>query len=170
MDCKWIGAVLIILGCGGFGLALCAQHRAEETSLLRLIRAMDYMACELQFRLTPLPELCRMAGQESSGQVGKVLVSLGMELDSGLDSEVSPALERVLTDFPDLPVRTRSNLNLLGSSLGRFDLEGQKLGLDSVRTACRRDLEELNRNRENRLRSYQTLALCTGAALAILLI
>ena len=111
-----------------------------------------------------------MAGQESSGQVGKVLVSLGMELDSGLDSEVSPALERVLTDFPDLPFRTRSNLNLLGSSLGRFDLEGQKLGLDSVRTACRRDLEELNRNRENRLRSYQTLALCTGAALAILLI
>lgn len=170
MDCKWIGAVLIMVGCGVFGLALCAQHRAEETSLLKLIRALDYMACELQFRLTPLPELCRMAGQESSGQVGKVLSKLAVELDSGLDTEVSSALNRVLADFPELPARTRSNLNLLGSSLGRFDLEGQKSGLDGVRTACRRELEELNRNRENRLRSYQTLALCTGAALAILLI
>lgn len=170
MDCKWIGAVLIMVGCGGFGLALCAQHRAEEASLLKLIRALDYMACELQFRLTPLPELCRMAGRESSGQVGKVLSNLAVALDSGVDSDVAAALDRILTDFPELPSKTRGNLNLLGSSLGRFDLEGQKSGLDSVRGACRRDLEELNRNRENRLRSYQTLALCTGAALAILLI
>ena len=170
MDCKWIGAVLIMVGCGGFGLALCAQHRAEEASLLKLIRALDYMTCELQFRLTPLPDLCRMAGRESSGQVGKVLISLGTELDSGLDSEVSPTLERVLNGFPDLPSKTRRNFDLMGSSLGRFDLEGQRNGLDGVRTACRRDLEELNQNRENRLRSYQTLALCTGAALAIILI
>lgn len=170
MDCKWIGALLIMAGCGAFGLGLCAHHRAEEESLRKLIRALDYMACELQFRMTPLPELCRLAGQESGGQLRRVLTDLARELDTGLDTQVSSAMARVIENFPELPGYTRENLNLLGSSLGRFDLEGQKSGLDAVRCACRRDLDTLNQNRDNRLRSYQTLALCTGAALAILLI
>ncbi len=170
MDCKWIGAFLIIAGSGFFGFSLCAKHRNEEASLMKLIRALDYMACELQFRLTPLPELCRTAGKESGGQVGRALMGLAEELDMGVDSDVAAALDRVLKRSPELPGQTREKLQLLGSSLGRFDLEGQKAGLDGVRTACRRDLDSLNRNRENRLRSYQTLALCTGAALAILLI
>ena len=170
MGSKWIGALLIIAGSGGFGVALCAGHRAEEETLRKLIRALDYMACELQFRLTPLPELCSMAGRESTGIVKKVLSNLATELEMGDDAEVSGAMGRVLQSVGDMPGRTRENLQLLGETLGRFDLEGQKSGLDAVRSACRRDLEELNRDRENRLRSYQTLALCTGAALAIILI
>lgn len=170
MDSKWIGALLIIAGCGAFGLELCARHRMEEETLLKLVRALDYMACELQFRLTPLPELCRMAGKENMGQVGKVLTGLALELESGQDTDVSAAMGRVISGLPQLPMLTREKLDLLGNSLGRFDLEGQKNGLDSVRSACRRDLADLSRNRENRLRSYQTLALCTGAALAIVLI
>lgn len=170
MDCKWIGALLIIAGCGAFGLGLCARHRMEEETLLKLIRALDYMACELQFRMTPLPDLCRMAGGESGGIVKEVLSRLAIELDAAEDSEVSGCLSRVLHGMGDIPKRTEEKLRLLGNSLGRFDLEGQKSGLDAVRSACRRDLEELNRNRDSRLRSYQTLALCTGAALAILLI
>ena len=61
-------------------------------------------------------------------------------------------------------------LILLGRWLGRFDLDGQLKGLDAVRQECRRHLEELNNNREVRLRSYQTLGLCAGAAIAILFI
>ena len=170
MDCKWIGALLIIAGCGAFGMALCAGHRREEDNLRRLIRALDYMACELQYRLTPLPELCRQAAGESGGYVRKALEALAGELDSGITGDVSGAMERVLGNLPEMPHRVQENLNLLGSTLGRFDLEGQKNGLDAVRSSCRKDLEELGRNRDNRLRNYQTLALCTGAALAIILI
>ena len=170
MDSKWIGALLIIAGSGAFGLALCAGHRAEEETLLKLIRALDYMACELQFRLTPLPELCRLAGQECTGVVSAVLTDLSTELEMGDEPLVSGCMKRVLFTVADIPKFTRQNLILLGETLGRFDLEGQKSGLDAVRSACRRDLEELRRNRENRLRSYQTLTLCTGAALAIILI
>jgi hypothetical protein len=48
MILKWLGASLIILGCGGFGLAIASSHRREIQSLKKLIAALDYMECELQ--------------------------------------------------------------------------------------------------------------------------
>ena len=60
------------------------------------------------------------------------------------------------------------NHETAGAYLGRFDLPGQKQGLEEVREACRMELEALGKNRETRLRSYGTLGLCAGAALAIL--
>ena len=70
----------------------------------------------------------------------------------------------------DIPKRTKNALDVMAQSLGRFDLEGQLKGLNLARNVCRRDLEELSVNRDVRLRSYQTLGLCAGAALAILLV
>lgn len=167
---KWIGALLIILGCGGFGFTLAALHRREEHSLRQLIRAMEYMSCELQFQMTPLPDLCRQAGQEQKGALGKVFLHLAEELDSQISPDVSSCMHAALAHSGDVPGKTFDNLKLLGSSLGRFDLNGQLNALESVRASCRSDLEMLTSNRDTRLRSYQTLGLCAGAALAILLI
>ena len=58
----------------------------------------------------------------------------------------------------------------MGSSLGRFDLDGQLLGLEAVRVYCQEQLSEMSKDRDVRLRSYQTLGLCAGAALAILFV
>ena len=69
----------------------------------------------------------------------------------------------------ELPRCVRRNLKQLALSLGRYDLEGQLQGLEMVRQQCRKDLEELESDRFDRMRSYQTLAVCAGAALAILL-
>ena len=59
---------------------------------------------------------------------------------------------------------------MLGTSLGRFDLTGQLNGLEQVRSHCRRELEALAGNRDQRVRGYQTLGICAGAALAILFV
>lgn len=58
----------------------------------------------------------------------------------------------------------------LGRNLGRFDLTGQLSSLRALRAGCEDSLKQLTDNRDNRLRSYQTLGLCTGAALAVLLL
>lgn len=82
MDYKWIGAVLIVVGCGGFGFSLSAEHRHQEKSLRQLIGILDYMSCELQFRLTPLPELCAAAARESGGTLGKLFEVLSQDRKS----------------------------------------------------------------------------------------
>ena len=170
MDYKWLGAVLILAGCGGFGFLLSASHRQEEKALRSLISALDHMACELQYRMTPLPELCAAVGKECPGIIGQVLSDLSQELDSQLSPEVSIAMDKVLSSQEHLPQLSRKNLQQLGLRMGRFDLEGQLKGLESVRSDCRKDLATLETNRDVRLRNYQTLGLCGGAALAILLI
>lgn len=170
MNIKWIGAILIISGCSMVGFSMAAGYRREEKALRQLIAALDYMACELQYRMTPLPELCRTAGAENSGVIRQVLINLASELESQISPDVASCMNAATVLAEDLPKRVREAFRIMGASLGRFDMDGQLKGLEGVRSYCRRELEGMSSNRDTRLRSYQTLGICAGAALAILFV
>ena len=170
MSLKWIGAIMVIVGCGGFGFSLAAAHRREESTLRQLIFALDYMGCELQYRLTPLPDLFRQTAAEQQGCIRDVLLNLSEELDAQVSPDVDRCMQAAISKVEGIPNHTKTALLEMGKTLGRFDLSGQLKGLEQVRSACRTQLEALRVNREPRLRSYQTLGLCAGAAIAILLI
>ena len=167
---KWIGAVLIVMGCGGFGFAIASSHRREFATLKKLISALDYMECELQYRLTALPELCRMAAAENKGIVCDLMLTLANELDSQISPDVSTCMTAALAKHPKFPERAKRLMRKLGGSLGRFDMDGQIRGLENTRQLCRKEMELLSDHRDQRLKNYQTLAICAGVALAILLI
>ena len=170
MGMKGIGALLIVLGCGGFGFSMAMSHRREEFALRQLLTVLDLMESELQYRLTPLPGLLLLAEQEAAGVIKRLLHTLRKELEAQISPDARACMEAALASGSDLPDSVCGALRNLGISLGRFDLPGQLQGLQSTRDECRRALEQLCRNRDNRLRSYQTLGLCAGAALAILLL
>lgn len=170
MNVKWIGAVFIILSCGGFGFFLSTVHKRDERMLMQLLSALDYMQCELQYRLTPLPDLCRQAGNQCGQEMQRLLIRLAEELESQISPDVAGCMQIVLAQSRILPERTERNLRLLGNSLGRFDLDGQIQGLESLRHYCREDLKTLRKTRDEHMRSCQTLGLCAGAALVILFI
>lgn len=166
MSVKYAGALLVIAGCGGFGLSMAAAYRREEQLLRQLRDILQFMYCELQFHLTPLPELCRKAGANTKGGVGKVFLRLADRLEER-SGDVSACMDSAAAS-PELTPRIRELLEKLGRTMGCFDMEGQLRGLEELRSLCIRELEELSTGREDRLRSYQTLALCAGAALVIL--
>ncbi len=170
MRIKLFGIILVLAGCGGFGFKLVSSHIREERALRQLIRLLDYMECELQYHLTPLPSLCRQAAVESEGVLRKVFLSFATGLEDQISPDVAGCMKSALSGAKDIPGHTYKLLELLGKSLGRFDIEGQIKGLEAVRQECRINLQELTENRDVRLRKYQTLGLCAGAALAILLI
>lgn len=168
MSSKWIGAVFVILGCGGFGFGIAGNYRSRERLLRQLLNILENMEAELQYRLTPLPELSRRAAKESAGVLQDVFLNLARELDWQCEPDAAGCMRAALNHCHDLPPCLRRPLRQLGQTLGRFDLSGQIQGLKSVQDTCRRELSRLEHNREVRLRSYQTLGLCAGAALAIL--
>ena len=170
MTGKIIGAVLIIFGCGFWGFSITAGIKTEEHSLRQLINTLDYMQCELQYRMTPLPDLCHMAAQEQKNRIGKFFYHLSTELENQISPDVSCCVRGALSSVPGMPEKTVKALELLGMFLGRFDASGQISGLETVRGFCRSELEAMSVNRDARLRSYQTLGICAGAALAILFV
>ena len=170
MTLQWIGAAMVIGGCGGFGLTLAAGERREIQMLRQLMAVLEEMEWELQYRLTPLAGLCRTGAKATKGKLQRIFLDLAKQLDGRDQAYVSGCMNALLTQQKNLPRSIRRLLTGLGNCLGRFDFSGQLQGLQTVKAGCARELERLERNRDTRLRSYQTLGLCAGAALAILLV
>lgn len=170
MYIRMIGAALIVLSCAAVGYFLVQNHKKEEKAIAQLISVLDYMECELQYRLTALPELCRMAAAENKGIVCDLMLTLANELDSQISPDVSTCMTAALAKHPKFPERAKRLMRKLGGSLGRFDMDGQIRGLENTRQLCRKEMELLSDHRDQRLKNYQTLAICAGVALAILLI
>ena len=170
MPVKWIGAMLVVAGCGGFGFMMALYIKREVAALRQLISAVEFMCCELEYRLTPLPELCRKVSDQYSGSIGTVFRLLAEELEGQVAPDAAFCMGSAIKKTPELPKRTAAALVSLGRTLGLFDLSGQVKGLRGLQEECGYYLEELERDKTQRLRSYQTLGLCAGAALAILFI
>ncbi len=167
MTIKWIGAILIVTGCGGFGFLMASAYRAEEKTLEALCRALEYMSCELSYRMTPLPQLCRSTAQLVTGKIRTIFLLLAQELEQQVAPDAVSCMRAVQASV-NLPNSIQDILTQLGNSLGCFDLSGQLRGIESCLKNAQSNLRYLSDHRQNRLRSYQTLGLCAGAALAIL--
>ena len=85
---KWMGAMLVIAGCGSVGFRMAWAHKQEERLLRDLKNALNCMACELQYRLTPLPDLCRLAGRNLKSPVGETFLRLSRELEQQILPDV----------------------------------------------------------------------------------
>ena len=170
MSVKLLGAIFIVGGCGSFGFSMAAAHRREEKLFRQYLIALEFMECELRCRLTPLPELCRGAAQLVCGTVRSLFLALLEELEAQMLPDARICAGAAAASVGNLPDSLRFQFLELGQTLGRFDLEGQLSGLESNKIRARQVLNRLEENRSARLRSYQTLGLCAGAALAILFI
>lgn len=167
---KWIGAVLIIAACGGYGLLLARHDKREEKALSQLLRILRRMVSELSCRVTALPQLLRQGAADTRGELTTVFLELADQLELRVFADASDCVAVVLRRHPQLPESVCQLLEALGSSLGCFDLEGQLRELEFVQAQCARLLEAHSAGREERIRNFQTLGLCAGAALAILLL
>lgn len=168
MTLKLLGAVLVLAGCGGFGFAMASSYCREEYTLAQLARALEYMSCELSYRMTPLPQLCRNAANAVTGVIHSFFLTLAEELEQQVAPDAQMCMNAALAAYPGLPISVRLQLGDLGQTLGRFDLPGQIRGIEGCLHSAQSAAQELAREKSSRLRNYQTLGLCAGAALAIL--
>lgn len=169
MSLKWIGTVMIVLCCGGFGFRLVSIHRQREKELRDLLAALDLLESELRYRLSPLPDLCCLVANSINGSIGRLFLTLYEELEHQIAPDAGCCMN-VAVSHSNLTSDTIRLLRELGRTLGRFDLDGQIQGIESVRNEALLALDKLTKDQDARLRSYQTLGLCAGAALAILLL
>lgn len=167
---KWIGTILIVGSCTSFGISIAARQKREEALLRQLSDAIDAMLWELPFHLTPLPDLLRHAAGKKNGMLKSLLFRTAEQMDRQVLPDAVSCMEAELPEGIHAYPRLQHCLMQLGTSLGRFDLDGQLNGLNAAKCLCNQELQELHLDRDTRLRSYRILGLCAGISLAILLI
>lgn len=165
---RWAGAALIIAGCGGWGMAMAAAQLREEAMVRELQRFLKHIRWELEYRMTPLPELIQNGTGLTHGNLREVLIRFDENLRNLALPDAGSCMSLALTE--EIPSAVRSLLVFLGESLGRYDLSGQLEGLQAVETACRSRGEELRQERDAKLHSFRILGFCAGIALAVLLV
>ena len=170
MNYRIIGAILVILSSSAVGFSVAFSSRKESATLMQLIKALEFMFSELEFRMLELPELCHMTAMQVSGSVKELFLYLEEELKMQVSADAGYCMEAAIKKSDKLPQAVKNNLSLLGKSLGRFDLQGQLRGILSVTQLCRRDLDGIMCNQDVRLRSCRTLGICAGVALVIIFI
>lgn len=169
MVLQWVGAAMIIVACGGCGMAYAVSIRKEEQLLYQLYHVLQWMECELSCRAMPLYQVFCNAAQHCEAPLQGILESVSARLDQRDQPDAGSCILQVLNTCGEMPQPVCRILTMCGRSLGEFHLEGQLKELAAVRVECGRILEEYRHNRENRVRTAQVLGFSVGIALAIIL-
>lgn len=162
------GAILVIVGCSGFGILLSYHTKNETHALKYLISALDFIDCELSFRLTPLSQAFLRASEISVGCIQSFLISAAQEMEHCSQTDAAHCIGTALDNCNNIPPVTRTRIHCLAQSMGIFDLEGQIRCIRKENAENNRILMEIMCNQKERLKCYNTLCCCTGIALVIL--
>ena len=165
---KWIGASMILLGAGGFGIGKAARFYRQMRQLRAFFNALEILKCELNYTLLPLPELCRVTAERSERVCACVLRDYARLLEQGSPRKMAAAAcleSRALC----LPEEAQTALLDLFSSMGRYDLDGENRLLSRTQLRLEAAIRTGEAEKRPMVKGYAALGLCTGAALAILL-
>ena len=128
-----IGAALLVIG---FSLIGYVRSKKKKTSLLdvvELIRAMDLMICELEYRKTSLPELCTFVANNTTGCISKFFREFGDVLSKNVALSVRDAGAIALESIEDITMHAKEYVITLVDSLGAFDVSGQIAEINAVK-------------------------------------
>lgn len=166
---RLIGAAMIILGAGSFGIAKTAQFYRQQRQLRSYLHMLEILKCELTYTLFPLPKLCRITAERSERLCADFLKRYADRLDSGV-SRSAAAAEAFSESKCFLPPDASMAILELFGTLGRYDLDGEENLLHLTQQRLKTALERGETEKRPMAKGYALLGVCTGAALAILLV
>lgn len=166
-----VGAILLLAGSAGLGLAAVRRLERRVTTLRSLTEALELMERELDFCLPPMKELILETAQRSTTPASEFLRACGEGMDelegkplSGLWQQA--AVEK-LTALKHCDLETVFSI---GAVLGRYDGEGQRRAIAAARERLADFLSGAVEERRRQGRVYGALGITAGAFLVILLL
>lgn len=166
------GVIFIVASAGimGFRVALALRRRCEL--LRRLMAALQLMKNEIAFCGTPLPQTFALMAASCDGALEQLFSHIAKDMDKRRWLTPLAAMQQALPTVPELPKGDRVSLILLelAGKLGRYDLESQRQGIDMALAQLEEECRTAERERSVKGKTYETLGVCAGLAVAILLL
>lgn len=167
---KLLGTVLVVGSAGGFGLSKGLGFYTQIRTVRSFLTGLEILKCEMNYTLSPLPQLCRKVAGRTSGPASTFFMEYAELLDQSCPRTL--ASRRLLGDEKRyrLPKDARMCLMELFEGLGAYELDGENRLLRIASQRLRSSLEHLEQEKKPLAKSYAVLGLCVGLALTILFI
>lgn len=167
---KLIGVLFVVLSAGSVGVQITLAMGRRCQLIRQLMSIVQLLKNEIAFCGTPLPQAFALAAASASGGLAQVFSTAAKEMDKFRWLRPQSALERALEAHSFLregdPIR--SVLLELGAKLGKYDMENQLQGLELALVQLEEERQAAEQERRLRGRTYETLGVCAGLAIAIL--
>ena len=169
---RLFGASLVVLAASAAGFGFAKNVRLQCAQLDALSWALETMAGEMSARLTPLPEIFLLLGSGGQRDVSLFFKTAGLALTTPPGCTVPVAFKRGFAAAASFRPGEQAvqALYALSAGLGRFTLERQLAAIEQAKTAVTRELLSLQAQKQARCRSYGTIGVCAGLALAVILL
>ena len=169
---RLIGAALVTLSASLVGVGFARGVRRQCAQLEGLLWALDFMQAELSARLTPLPQLFSALSACRQKDVALFFEAAGRALSVPSGCTVPVSFKRGFQASPGLSPGQEAVQTLYGlpTALGRFDLESQLAAIERAKGRITSVLLQLQAQKRARCRSYETIGICAGLALAVILL
>ena len=165
---KWIGMIFIVVAASSVGFGMSLSIRKDRSLLLQMQHALQILRNEIAFCGTPLPQAFALMAANCNGYLECVFSDTAKQMDKHRWMTPSAVMNQVLSGYQETVV---SELLInLAAGLGNYDLQAQ---LGAICTADERAAQVLHRTEQEgkvKAKIYETLGVCGGLSVAILLI
>jgi len=164
---KWIGTVCIVISAWSVGYEINRKMKYRCLQLQQMLRALQLLRNEIAFCGTSLPNIFALMAATCDGALEALFSFVAKEMDH------SPWKTPIEAAKPLLENSTQDTLPILEDlfrGLGNYDMDAQLATIERVQTAVRNSLDAAEQDRRKRSKTYETIGICAGLSVAILLL
>lgn len=165
---RFAGVAFIVISAGSVGFQMAALLRKKCDLLNQILKALQLLRNEIAVCGTPLPQAFALLAASCNGALESLFGSTAREMDKNRWTTPHDAVSNALEPLRE-PLLGEIFLPL-AKNLGKYDLDAQLQGIETAKLQAEQRLQEMEQERKIKSRTYQTLGVCTGLAVAILLI
>ncbi len=169
---RLVGIIAIVLSAGSVGFRIAGSLRRRCNMLRQLLTAFGVLKNEIAFCGTPLPQAFALMAVTVQDGPERVFSAIARQMEHRRWLTPHSAMEQALRDESELgqDEEVARLLLDLAAGLGKYDRDSQLQTLDRVTGELQSLLQTAEQERSIRSRTYKTLGICAGLAVAILLI
>ena len=168
---RFLGAAMLIAGCGGLGLSAVSRLDGRVRDLRELSAGLEILQRELGWRLAPLPNALEAAAGGPHGRAAGFFGFCAQKSRQLAGESLRTLWNKGLEQRPLwLSREDRALLEQLGPVLGRYDGDSQRQALENVLADLSRQRVQAEDDRRRLGRVYGVLGLTAGLFLTLVMI
>lgn len=167
-----LGATLIIGASAAIGFSSVRRMQLRVHVLSSLLVSIETIKNEICDRLTPLPELFARLAAETESPVKFLFARLAVQMDELGDMSFYAIWEKAIEKTPDLELTPAEKRTLtdLGRTLGRYDIEEQRVACNYTMRRLETYLQKAEAERRNQGKVHAALSVIAGVFVVIILL